>query len=208
MVEFLDIYDENRNYLGKEDRKIVHEKGLWHKTVHCWLFDYENNIYFQYRSKKNDSGLYTTASGHILAGETIMQGFDREIKEEIGLDIDETKMVFVKEVTWILDREEKDGSMFRDRAWSNVCICPYEGDYQDMHFNLEEVSGIVKFNSYDVLDLFNNKKQEINGLFISNDIKENRVYKKEDFVLNKNETYLEKYGFVLESVIKENERVK
>ena len=31
-MEYLDIYDDEGNFLGKEERGIVHEKGLWHKT--------------------------------------------------------------------------------------------------------------------------------------------------------------------------------
>ena len=48
-MELLDIYDEKGNLIGTEDRKIVHEKGLWHKTVHCWLYDDKGNIFFQIR---------------------------------------------------------------------------------------------------------------------------------------------------------------
>jgi len=43
-MEYLDIYDENGNYLGKEDRSIVHRDALWHKTVHCWLYDKYGNV--------------------------------------------------------------------------------------------------------------------------------------------------------------------
>lgn len=82
-MEYLDIYDEDKNYLGKELRSVVHEKGLWHNTVHCWLYDKEGNIYFQIR--KDEKTLYTTASGHVSAGETIKEAFGREVKEEIGI---------------------------------------------------------------------------------------------------------------------------
>jgi len=81
-MEYLDIYDENGNYLGKEERGIVHKNALWHKTVHCWLYDLDGNIYFQIRKDKGK--LYTTASGHVLAGETVQEAFGREVKEELG----------------------------------------------------------------------------------------------------------------------------
>ena len=92
-MEYLDIYDENGNFLGKEDRKIVHRDALWHNTVHCWLFDKEGNIYFQIRKDKKK--LYTTASGHVKAGETIKEAFGREIKEEIGyaVNYNEAKLI-------------------------------------------------------------------------------------------------------------------
>ena len=84
-MEYLDIYDENGNFLGTEDRKVVHEKAYWHNTIHCWLYDNDGNIYFQIRKDKNK--LYTTASGHVKAGETIKEAFGREINEEIGYKI-------------------------------------------------------------------------------------------------------------------------
>lgn len=34
-MEYLDIFDENGNYIGKETRENVHKNALWHKTVHC-----------------------------------------------------------------------------------------------------------------------------------------------------------------------------
>ena len=202
-IEYLDIYDENKNYLGKEDRKIVHEKGLWHKTIHCWLFDKEGNIYFQIRA--NNEGFYTTASGHIQAGETINEAFDREVKEEIGYDVDESKLIFVKEVTWMMDKIKKDGSKFIDRAWANVCICPYEGNDTDFDFHNDEVDGVVKVNAKDTLDLFNDKLEKIAATIITDETNTEKEITKEEFLLNEGETYLGKYGFVLESVV-ENTR--
>jgi len=121
-MEHLDIYDEQGNFLGKEERSIVHRDALWHKTIHCWLYDKEGNVYFQIRKKENQ--LYTTASGHIIAGESVTEGFGREIKEEIGVNIDINKAQLVAVVPFQLDREEKDGSLFRDRAFANVYVYP------------------------------------------------------------------------------------
>ncbi len=38
-MEYIDIYTENGEMIGKEDRSVVHRDALWHKTVHCWLYD-------------------------------------------------------------------------------------------------------------------------------------------------------------------------
>lgn len=46
-MEYLDIYDESGNFLGKEERNVVHEKGLWHKTVHCWLYTSDGYVFFK-----------------------------------------------------------------------------------------------------------------------------------------------------------------
>ena len=48
-MEYLDVYDEEQNFIRREKRNIVHRDALWHKTVHCWLYDSDGNIYFQIR---------------------------------------------------------------------------------------------------------------------------------------------------------------
>ena len=120
-MEYLDIYDENGNFLGQETRKIVHEKALWHNTVHCWLYDKDGNVYFQVREDKKK--LYTTASGHVQSGETIQEAFGREVEEEIGYEINYKNAKLVEIVKFVLDREEEDGTFFKDRAFANVYAC-------------------------------------------------------------------------------------
>ena len=88
-MEYLDYYDGEGNYLGYKTRDEVHKEGLWHNTVHCWLYEMDGSVYFQIRSSSHK--FYTIASGHVLKGETIEKAFRREINEEIGLDIDTLK---------------------------------------------------------------------------------------------------------------------
>ena len=201
-MELLDIYDENGNYLGTEDRKTVHQKALWHKTVHCWLYDKYGNVYFQIR--KEEKTFYTTASGHASAGETLKEAFGREIKEEIGLDLDYEKAEHIYTVNFILDRENKDGSFFRDRAFANVFIYEINDDVKfDMDPN--EVIGIVKVNAFDCLNLLKKEKGKIPATIIDlNNNKEERLIDFKEFLVNKGENAVEKYGKVLESVISKN----
>ena len=176
-MEYLDIYDENGNYIGKETRENVHKNALWHKTVHCWLYDKEGNVYFQIRADVNK--LYTTASGHIKAGETVKQGFAREIKEEIGIDVNYEKAELVNVYTFTMNKQKSDGSMFRDRAFSNVYVCEYNGNGKDFNFDQNEVTGLVKVNAQDTLDLINGTKQSISSTVyknINNTVK--YIYKK------------------------------
>lgn len=198
-MELLDIYDENQNYIGKEERSIVHHKGLWHKTIHCWLYDQNKNIYFQIR--KDRGTLYTTASGHVQAGETLTEAFGREIKEELGIDINYEEAKLIEIVNFTMDRKLKDGSIFKDRAFANVYGYLYDNDDQ---FNLDqkEVIGLVKVSASATLELFQGKKDNIVGTIINLDnTVTTKVLKKEDFLVNDNETYLDKYGNILEFVI-------
>ena len=202
-MEYLDIYDEEGKYIGKETRSVVHRDALWHKTVHCWLYDVSGNIYFQIR--KEEGTLYTTASGHVVAGETVKEGFGREIKEEIGIDVDYENAILVDVVHFILDRENKDGSMFRDRAFANVYICDFESDISSFHFDSNEIKGLVKMNAKDVLNLLEKESGEIKATFIKEvngiNVSEEGIVHFEDFLVNKGETAIGKYGDVLHKVI-------
>lgn len=202
-MEYLDIYDENQNYLGKEERSIVHKDALWHNTVHCWLYDKQGNVYFQIR--KDEGKLYTTASGHVLSGETVKQGFGREIHEEIGLNINCEEATLVNINKFMIDMVKKDGTVFRDRAFSNVYVYRYDGNNTDFNFDENELQGLVKVNAQEALDLFKNEQGKINGTVIKKNNTTNSVEDKdilfEDFLVNKGETAIEKYGDILNKVI-------
>ncbi len=199
-MEKLDIYDANGEFIGTEERNIVHSKGLWHKTVHCWLYDKSGKVFFQ---KRNDRGtLYTTSSGHVSAGESITEAFQREIKEEIGLTLDASDATFVAVVPFKMDRVKEDGSIFKDRAFANVYVDLYEGDYHDFKMDPEEVSGLVLVKAKDALELFQKENGTIKGqeITLNNEIIEREIDFQE-FLVNEGETALEKYGDVLRKVI-------
>jgi len=202
-MEYLDIYDEQGNFLGKEERSIVHRDALWHKTIHCWLYDKNGNAFFQIR--KDEGTLYTTASGHLQAGESLEEGFHREIEEEIGISIDSHDAVFVEMVPFVMDREKKDGTLFRDRAFAHVYVDLYEGNYDDFELDPNEVSGIVLVNAHEVLNLFQEEKGSINGLVLFLDhgriCQEKREILFSDFLVNAHETAYSKYGKVLEKIV-------
>lgn len=202
-MEYLDVYDEEKNFIGKYSREYVHQNALWHNTVHCWLYDKDGNIYFQLR--KDEGKMYTTASGHVLSGETIKEAFGREVKEEIGIDVLYDMAVLVDVFVFKMDKEKSDGSIFRDRAFSNVYVCPYDGNGLDFNFDLEEVSGVVKVLASDVLKLFNDSVTELSSIVIENidnkNISSCKTITKKDFLLNKGENLIDKYGAVLEKVV-------
>ncbi|NMA51132.1 MAG: NUDIX domain-containing protein [Mollicutes bacterium] len=202
-MEYLDIYDENENYLGKEKRSIVHQNALWHKTVHCWLYDKKGNVYFQLR--KDEGTLYTTASGHVDAGETIKEAFGREVLEEIGVNVDYESANLVEINKFVMDKLKEDGTYFKDRAFANVYVCEYKGSSEDFNLNLDELKGIVKVNVNDALDLFNHKKDVINGVLLrvveNQNVLEKKDFKIQDFLVNSGETAIGKYGNVLRKII-------
>lgn len=86
-MELLDVLDENANKTGKvEERRVVHEKGLWHAHVGVWLMNEKGELLFQQRAstKKSGPNKWTRTGGHVDSGETPLQAVQRETKGDKG----------------------------------------------------------------------------------------------------------------------------
>ena len=201
-MEYLDYYDEDGNYLGYKSRNEVHKEGLWHNTVHCWLYENDGSIYFQIRSDSHK--FYTTASGHVLKGETIKEAFRREIKEEIGLDIDSSDATLVSINVWKMDKLKND-VLIKDRAKANIYIDLFEGNINSFNFDPKEVLGVVKVKATEALNLFRSGCGKIKAEIITTkdniNIKENKMVSIDDFLVMKDENAYDKYKDVLNKVI-------
>lgn len=136
MYETLDIYDENRNKTGKTiERKEGNtlKKGEYILWVQCWIINSSGKILMTQRKlNKRHGGMWEPTVGCVKAGETSIDGIRREIKEEIGIDINESDFKLFK-----TDKEErKDVNGFRDIYVINKDI-PIENN----SFNDGEVIG-------------------------------------------------------------------
>ncbi|SHL64282.1 Isopentenyldiphosphate isomerase [Fibrobacter sp. UWH5] len=87
--EQIDVLNPDGTFAGySRGRTEVHEKGLWHRTVHIWAFDKSGRILFQLRAavKENNPGLLdTSCAGHISAGDSSCNAAVRELREELGV---------------------------------------------------------------------------------------------------------------------------
>lgn len=96
MDEYLDIWNTDGQPTGKKCLKDeAHQKGWFHPTVHIWFYTNTPALLLQKRgfSKQTYPGFWdVSVAGHVSAGETILEGALREVKEEIGLDIKQTDL--------------------------------------------------------------------------------------------------------------------
>lgn len=206
MVELLDIYDENKNHIGQEDRNIIHQKGLWHKTIHCWIVKDNEKIIFQKRASTlidNPSKLYTSASGHIKANESIEEAFKRETLEELGIQANNPIKLF--EVKYIADFMTKKNTEFHDRVFCNIFMCKNDTPLEKYTPQEEELDGIVELSIKDCIELFNDKIEKIKGKgYIKEDkemkLKEIEITQK-DFITVGNETCKSKYEYILKEIL-------
>lgn len=78
MPEYIKSFDDDMNFLQVLDRDIVHERGLWHETVHFYLIVDGQYLLVQKRTdhKKNFPSCYDlSAAGHIAHDEDIEIAF-------------------------------------------------------------------------------------------------------------------------------------
>jgi isopentenyl-diphosphate delta-isomerase type 1 len=121
--ELIDIVDQAGNPLGYSvSREEVHKTGLWHKTVHIWVLNSQNQLLLQKRAmgKETFPGLWDiSAAGHIIAGDGSRKTACRELKEEIGIDTSENELVFLFTITGMYKDEKRP---FFDHELSDVYL--------------------------------------------------------------------------------------
>lgn len=99
-MELWDVYDQDRKKIGK-----LHERGQrlrageYHLVADIWTIDSEGKILLTQRHPNKNLGLlWECTGGAVIAGETSLKGAMRELKEEIGIQVDEDKLKLISTV--------------------------------------------------------------------------------------------------------------
>lgn len=157
-MEILDIVDETGTPTGETvEREVAHREGIRHRTAHVWIFrkrDGKVQILLQKRSdnKDSDPGCYDISSaGHIPAGCDYIPSAVRELKEELGVDIDGVELIYCGQRNFRFEREFH-GKLFRDNQVSNVYALWLDREEKDFVLQEEEVSEVRWFDFYDCME--------------------------------------------------------
>lgn len=97
-MELIDIYNDLGQKSGKsEDKDEAHRKALLHRGVCVWIMNSKREILLQTRSSHVmfPDMLDISFSGHIQAGETPLEAVRREGREELGINIDVSKLQYL-----------------------------------------------------------------------------------------------------------------
>ncbi len=90
-MEYVDIFDENRNLVKANVPRDEYKSGnYWLLAAHLWVIDSQNRLLAQRRSpqKKGSPNAWDiTAAGHIMSGEDPRDAIVREAAEELGLEL-------------------------------------------------------------------------------------------------------------------------
>lgn len=122
MGELWDLYDENRNKIGKTAERGVTQlkEGEYHIVVNGIILNPENKILIDKRNPaKKHGGMWECSGGSILKGESSLEGILRELREELGIEFTEKEAIYLKEIKsekvpqdfkdlWLFKRDIKD----------------------------------------------------------------------------------------------------
>ena len=142
MEELFDVYDINGDYIGVKPKSFCHSKnpGVFHKPVWIWIVNGKGQVLLQKRAatKKFMPNKWDgSVTGHVVSGETSLDGCVRETSEEIGLKFNEDQFEFL-------------GEFWAKEVWEigQVYLLKTEIDLKRVKVQKEEVSE-VKFVDFD-----------------------------------------------------------
>ena len=98
-MKLLDVYDDEGVPTGKVVERSTYKENLSegeHIAVVQVYIQNKKGEFLIEKSAKTTGERYLPVSGHLISGEEPVDGMVREIKEEIGLDIDKEELEFVK----------------------------------------------------------------------------------------------------------------
>ena len=166
--EFLEVYSPEGTKTGqKKSKSEIHRKGLFHSTVHVWIFTEEGNILIQKRSKKKElnPGVWdVSVAGHIKFNENIKKAAKRETLEETGININTEDLLKIR-----VYRSINIHPTAIDKEFFHTYILKIDKNSINLDFKNNEVDDL-KFISIEEMESL--IKEENNKIFIG----KNRKY--------------------------------
>ena len=166
--EFLEVYSPEGIKTGqKKSKSEIHRKGLFHSTVHVWIFTEEGNILIQKRSKKKElnPGVWdVSVAGHVKFNENIKKAAKRETLEETGININTKDLLKIG-----VYRSINIHPTAIDKEFFHTYILKIDKDSINLDYKNNEVDDL-KFISIEEMESL--IKEENNKIFIG----KNRKY--------------------------------
>ena len=88
--ELFPVVDKTDRILRHASRSEVHGDNLRHRAVHVLIFNERGELYLQQRSRCKDRHPLlwdSSAAGHVMAGEGYDEAANRELQEELGINV-------------------------------------------------------------------------------------------------------------------------
>lgn len=90
-MEMMEMFDNKRVPLGKEMERYKHTEGEYSQGAHVWILNSKGEFLIQKRtpSKKLYPNLWSITSGGTDSGEKTIDTVYREVKEELGITLNQ-----------------------------------------------------------------------------------------------------------------------
>ena len=148
-MEIFDLYDCARRPLGRTMvRGTPTPPGCYRLVVHVCIFNSSGEMLIQQRQSFKDGwpGMWDiTVGGSVISGENTQAGAHRELLEELGLDVDFSKMAPALTTTFT-------------GGFDDVYILNMDLDPADLKLQYEEVQAARWATEAEVLDLIAQKQ--------------------------------------------------
>ncbi|OIQ30291.1 MAG: hydrolase [Bacteroidetes bacterium MedPE-SWsnd-G2] len=168
--EYLEILTTNGEFTGKSCLKSeIHKKGIFHPTVHIWLYTKNGEVLLQQRAKSKliCPNLWdVSAAGHIAFGESLIEGGLRELEEEIGVALTPNNLFKIG----INKCMQTYDNGIIDNEFHHVYIAEFNSDISKLQLQEEEVQAVKLVTIPEFKSLLENSKQN------SHFIESNRAY--------------------------------
>ena len=153
-MEYLDILDEKGNKTGEKDtRENIHKLGLLHSEVAAFIYTDTGKVILQKRksNKATYASVWSVTGGHVLEGENNEDAIIREIKEELNLNIEKEKVIFV---TTYKSKKVKD-DVINNKFFSIYNVKISEDQFYKIKIQKEELEDIELFSIEEIESIMN-----------------------------------------------------
>ena len=124
-MELWDLYDEQRRLVGTDHlRGQELPDNCFHLVVHVWIKNCQGQYLLSQRAADRPTYplLWECVGGSVLKGENSLQGALREVKEEVGLELEgSTGEVIFTKTRKVVDQVKCNDIM-------DVWLFPYDGE--------------------------------------------------------------------------------
>lgn len=152
IMEYFDLYDRDGIKLNKSmKRGTTNNLGEYHRVVHIWIKNDQNQYLIQQRNKSTDRYPYQWAptAGAVIKGETSFQAALREVKEEIGLSVSKHELIYID-------------SLYVDNTKANYIIDLFQINKNirlgSLNIDKTEVKDVSYKTKKEILEMIDNKE--------------------------------------------------
>lgn len=154
-MEKWDLYTKYREKSGKEHiRGEKIPEGFYHLVVHVWIRNQKGEYLISQRSFRRPTFplMWECVGGSVLKGESSIEGAVREVKEEVGLDLEQStgKLLFSKICGTL------DGKVFNNIM--DVWLFNYNGEVHLEDATTDEVADCKWMTVPEIRQLYKEKK--------------------------------------------------